>query len=102
MAAPILRHYQNLMPAGNSTLFTVPTARALVISKILIAATGTSTTSTITLTAAGNWLITNLNLTQGQVYTETGVVMTAGEALVATTSASNIYALHVFGEEVDN
>jgi hypothetical protein len=100
MAAATLRHYSaSLTTTGATTLVTVPSARALVISKVLVAAAGAST---ITLTAGGQSILTAFPLTAAQVYTENGIVLLATETLVATAGTASQLVVHVFGEEVDN
>jgi hypothetical protein len=100
MAAATLRHYSAaLTNTSATTLVTVPASRALVISKIVVAASGAAT---VTLTVGGQDIATALPLTAGQVYTETGLVALAAETVTATASAGNTLIVHVFGEEVDN
>lgn len=100
MAASTLRHYSaTLSTTSATTVLTVPTARALVIGKITVAA---SATATITLTIGGSAIATALSLSAGQVYTETGVIALATETVVATASVASALVVNVFGEEVDN
>src|SRR5689334_20085540 len=96
MAAPILRHYKARGSATGGTAVdvtgAVPAGRALVVSKIIVecdssaggvtslhAGTGTTTAE----------LIAYLLLQANQVYTETGIVLLAGESLRVTSSVSN-------------
>lgn len=105
MAAAILRHYNSTPSAtGTTTLVTVPTSRALVISKVLVASNGNAISSSImSLTAGGGPIISNLAMTAaGQVYTETGLVLLATETLTININTASAFTCHVFGEEVDN
>lgn len=101
MATPTLRHYSSSLTttAATTVVSAVPTARALVISKICVAASGTST---ITLTIGGQPIASTFSLTAGQVYTETGLVALATETVVATAGTASALVVSVFGEEVDN
>jgi hypothetical protein len=100
MAASALRHYSLALSAtGITTVCTVPSARALVVGKILVAATGAST---ISLYVNGNLICANLPLSNGQIYTETNLVALAGETIQANASIAGLLSVHVFGEEVDN
>lgn len=100
MAAALLRHYSNFISSTSvATLFTIPTSRALAISKVLVSASGSSN---VTLLLGTNYLCVNLALTAGQVYTETGLVGIAAETFQYQASTSNVLTIHVFGEEVDN
>lgn len=104
MATPLLRNTGGSLTTSSSATIvgSVPTARALVISKIVV----TSNIATnITITAAG-WTIANLlPLAANQIYTETGLVLQAGASLSVTSSAAssaNPTYVAVYGEEVDN
>lgn len=111
MSASSLKHYAATNPASANTVFdamgaAVPATRALVVSKIVVVSAvaqtvalylGSSATSTTVIAWA-------LSLSAGQVYTETGLVVLAGERIYAQTNnavATNL-VVAVFGEEVDN
>jgi hypothetical protein len=98
MAASTLRRYSSVLPITSTTLVTVPTARALVVSKILISSAGTATVTVL----VGGANILTLPMTSGQVYTETALVVLAGETITATASLAATITLSVYGEEVDN
>jgi hypothetical protein len=101
MAAAALRHYTASLSTTSATTVVpaVATARALVIGKILIAATGTST---IAVTVGGVPIISGMSLNAGQVYTETGLLLCATETLTCTAGTASMIAVSVYGEEVDN
>lgn len=114
MAAPSsLKHY-GLSHAGGSAWSNasggaaVAAGRALVVSKVTVANTSTSTAYTVSLSvgAAGSGaagLIAQVSIPPNSVYTETGVVVLAGESLFAMTAApTDAIRVNVFGEEVDN
>lgn len=102
MPAPILRRYATT-PANTAatTAVTVPAARALVISKITCANVS-ATAASITVTIGGAGIVAGLSLAPGQVYTETGLVALAGEAVACTTTVASAISFMVHGEEVDN
>ncbi len=99
MAAVLLRRNSASLTTTSATsiVSAVPSLRALVISKIIVAASGTST---LTLTAGGTVIANALPMTAGQVYTETGLVLVAGETLTATAGTANFLTVSMFGEEV--
>jgi hypothetical protein len=114
MAAPSLKHYRMVNAAGanslNDVTGAVPAARALVVSKISFANLagvsqnisfyiGTSATH-----VPADIVVNTLPLGPGQQYTETNLVVLAGERLYFKTdaAATNSIAVSVFGEEVDN
>lgn len=101
MAVPLLRRSSVALTTTGATIVVsaVPAARALVIGKVIVAASGSST---LTLTAGGTDIITALPMTAGQVYTEAGVVLAASETLTATAGTANVLTVSAFGEEVDN
>lgn len=101
MAAATLRRFGvPLTTTGATTIVSaVATARALVVSKIVVAASGSST---VTLTVGGQPIASAFTLTAGQVYTETGLVVLATETITATAGTANTLVVSVFGEEVDN
>ncbi len=98
MASALRRYSATLSTTTATTLVTVPAAKALV-AKILVAATGSST---VTLTVGGAVIMSNMPLSAGQVYSETGLVAVAAETIVATAGTANVLTVSVFGEEVDN
>ncbi len=98
MASALRRYSATLSTTTATTLVTVPAAKALV-AKVVVASSGTSA---ITLTAGGSVILTGLTLSPGQVYSETGVVVVAGETITATAGTANVLSVSVFGEEVDN
>ncbi len=101
MAAAILRRYSAALTttAPITIVSAVPTARVLVIGKILVAAGGAST---ITLTVGGANIATNFALSAGQVYSETGLVLLATETITATAGTASQLVVSVYGEETDN
>lgn len=101
MAAVLLRRSSVSLTTTSATtvVSAVPASRALVISKILIAASGSST---ITITVGGSPIVSGLALTAGQVYTETGLVLLTTETITATAGTASVLVVSVFGEEVDN
>lgn len=100
MPAPLLRRYASSLTTTSpfTVVAAVASARALV-GKILVAASGSST---ITLTVGGTNVVTALAMSAGQVYTETGLVVLAGETVTATAGTASQLVVTVFGEEVDN
>lgn len=105
MPAPALRHYQLQLSNGVQTLVgAVPAGRALVISKIIVTSlSGTAITFGLQVGAnnTNSWIAQNVPLNSGEVWTETGIVMLAGEVILLTGSAAT-GTVSVFGEEVDN
>jgi S-adenosylmethionine synthetase len=100
MANPLLRHTGGSLTTSNATYVnTVTTGRAFVISKLTIAA---SAACTVTVQLGSYNICTTLPLSAGQVWSESGLVLIAGETLGATCSVSSAAMLSVFGEEVDN
>lgn len=106
MAAPILRHYVlGTMAAATATdVFpVVPAGRALVVSKAVVACALTSGTVSFDLRTAGDhFLIRGLVLSPGEAYTETGLVLPAGDNLRVWVGVADGVDVHVFGQEVDN
>lgn len=104
MANPLLRRY-NVSPTAantNTTLVAaVPAGRALAISKIVASAYGAAS-GHITISVAGAGIANALPLVQTEVYTESGLVLQAGETIIVQSSAANAVMFSVFGEEVDN
>lgn len=100
MASTLRRNSVALTTTGATTVVSaVPSSRALVVSRVLVAASGSST---VTLTVGGTNIVTALSMTAGQVYTETGLVVLAGETITATAGTASQLVVSVFGEEVDN
>lgn len=109
MPAPLLRHY-NAIIIGNTGSFTGPTfvtpaARALVVSKITVINNQSAALTFSLMVGATNgtfaYLIAaNFPLNPGEIYTETGVVVLAGEGFSILTSRD--LSINVFGEESDN
>lgn len=115
MPAPILRHYRWLNAAAAGTWeqvggFTVPANRALVISKIIVVnvhTTAIATNAAISQGAApatgAEYIFRSISIAVGEVYTETGLVMVAGEQLYSFQNVGGgVVAYNVFGQEVDN
>lgn len=104
MPAPVLRRYaQNLYVANTETTVVpaVPAARALVVSKIVVVnAAGAAVT--FRLVVGGFFVAADMALGFGEVYTESGLVVLAGDLVRAQCSAANGMHVQVFGEEVDN
>lgn len=101
MPVATLRHYSVALTTTGSTsvVSAVATARALAISKITVAASGSST---ITVVVGGQPIVSGLSLTAGQVYTETGLVLLTTETVTVTAGTPNVLVVSVFGEEIDN
>lgn len=109
MANPLLRHYQTATFGAGSNVNVsgvVGANRALAVSKITVAnLAGASVTFTLHVGAAASsatQIGTSITLAAGQVYTETGLVVLAGESIFASTTTTNGIAVNVFGEEIDN
>lgn len=109
MPAPILRHYKVASGAANTAFNVtgvVPPNRALVVSKV-IAASGTSASQNISLFAGVDTTAVNAiaypTLAGAEIYTESAIVLLAGESLFAMTSGTATQLIvSVFGQEVDN
>lgn len=104
MPAPILRHVSNLpgtVVTDVTLLAAVPTARAVVVSKLLVA-NYSSSASSFHLFVGGQGVAFSIPLAPGEVYTETGLVVLAGETVVVRQLTASTLAFHLFGEEVDN
>lgn len=106
MAARTLKKFQlSAMSAGTNTdiMAVVPAGRAFVISKLIVTnQTGGSITATVTVNGSGAPIIYTLPLSAGENYAESGIVLVAGDKMIANISVLNGAAIHVFGEEVDN
>jgi hypothetical protein len=107
MAAPVLRHYTAVSNATANTfdtVLTVPANRALVISKIVVVNNlgSGSTTFNVRAGGVGKSVTGVVTLPFGQTYTETGIVLVAGEILDHSSGNASGTVIHVFGEEVDN
>lgn len=109
MALPVLRRYSLATVAVNTGTLVgslTPANKALVVSKVIVATAPQATVlfhmSIGTTWAASTNIAVNVNLPSGSTYTETGLVIPAGEGLwVYTTTANGIF-VNLFGEEVDN
>lgn len=112
MAAPVLKHVRVQTSAtANTIVYTaaVPAGRAWVISKLAFG-WASSAVGTFTLyygsTGDGTTILNGQTpLSQGQVWTETGIVLEAGEKIGISVNVSNaggVGMLHLFLEEVDN
>lgn len=112
MPVPILRRYgTSTIPAAVTTAVTpvVPAARALVISKLIINNLGSVGIVNFALYAgpSGNNAETiaySIPFSPGDIYTESGLVLLAGEAIriYVFGTVANILSVVVHGEEVDN
>lgn len=110
MAASVLRHYRgqaNATPgAASGVCGPIPAGRALVISKITVANTSSTTAATVTIYVGSNtatdYIAVNVSVAAGQVYTETGLVALAGEYVGFTSNVASNLVVNLFGEEVDN
>lgn len=111
MAAPILRHYNASNPTTANTVFqvapAVPAGRSLVVSKVVASTLSSGTAQELTLYAGATSAIESIfayTLLGGyEVYTESGLVLVAGQLLFARSSiAGATMSVHVFGQEVDN
>lgn len=115
MAAPKLVHYTSTSHATANTAAgaaPVPAAgRALVIAKItvVVGAGGTPTPVTFSLgvgsgsnTDPSFHIANGVTLAAGEVYTESGIILVAGDLLFSLASVSSGIRINVFGEEVDN
>lgn len=112
MAASALRHYtatatgSTILTPINST--TIPTARALVIGKIIISSANTATYGAYTAPSGGGaafYFMPLQSMAAGAIYSETGLVLTTGEALIVAVTALGTGGsvwVQIFGEEVDN
>lgn len=99
---PVLRYYR-LIPGTTAQLEVVPAppaGRALVISKIVVAAFGA--TGRFWLRVGGAGIAEAIPILPGEVYTETGIVLTAGQNLGTQVETASGCVVSVFGEEVDN
>lgn len=104
MPAPILRRYAAGPTVANTdtTLVpAVPAARALVVSKVVVSNYSAVTVKFI-LFVAGAGIASGVTLAPGDNYTESGLVVLAGETMVVRSSHGEAIICSVFGEEVDN
>ena len=101
MPANTLRRYSAALTTTGATTIVpaVAASRALVISKICVAASGTST---ITLTVGGAVVAAAVPMTANAVYVETGLVVLASETVTATAGTASMLTVSIYGEEVDN
>jgi hypothetical protein len=101
MPAPTLRRYsRTLATTGTETVVAaVPAARALVVGKVTAT---TTAAATFRLSVGGALVAADFALNPGEVYAETGLVLTAGETITASASVASVLTITVHGEEVDN
>lgn len=100
MANPTIRRYGTSISTSNSTLVnSVPTGRALVISKLLIVG---QATCNVTIYFGGFPICNALPLASGQVWSESGLTLLQNETITGMSTATNTAYLLVFGEEIDN
>lgn len=79
--------------------------RALVAKVVVVNTTAAAVTFSLGIAAAvgnGGKFADSITLNPGEVYTETGLVVAAGEQLNAWSSVANAIGVTVTGEEVDN
>jgi hypothetical protein len=104
MANPLLRRVAVAAFTANTdttVVSAVPAARALVISKIVVANTSGGSL-TFRVLVGGAAIAYDIPLAAAQVYTETGLVAATGETVQARSSILNGITVTVCGEEVDN
>lgn len=106
MAAPKLRRYAALTGGAANTIEgvtpVVGAGRALVVGKVTVAnAAGVALTFTLRI-GAGNSVALSVALNPGEVYTETNLVILAGERLEHSCSVAGGIVTHVYGQEVDD
>jgi hypothetical protein len=108
---PVLKKYSGVSGAqfAHTAITAItPASRALVISKlVVVVATGSSASFHLSIGATGggnNYIATNLAITNAQNYTETGLIVPAGEYLwlAGASTGTGVVSCVVFGEEVDN
>jgi hypothetical protein len=100
MPNPLLRHTGGNLTTSQATYVnTVTVGRALVISKLTVAANAACSVSVY---CAGYPILNALPMTAGQVWSESGLVVVAGESLTAVTTVASSAYINIFGEEVDN
>lgn len=111
MPAPKLRHDKEIAGTANTATPVLPAviaaARALVVSKLTVSPQiNASMTFSIQITSNGNFTSTfiarDVPLAFGETYTESGLVVAAGETVFVYCSVANGVSVNVFGEEVDN
>ena len=104
MAAATLRRYSGGIFAAN-TLTTVvpaiPAGRALVIGKIIVANVS-GAQLTFGIAVGGVFVASAISLAPSEVYTESGLVMVAGDNAQVTVTIANGVVASFYGEEVDN
>ena len=112
MPAPILKHFRvGISTAATWTNIMGPVAanRCLVVSKLTVTSTNSAGTFSIAVTTTapptappfGDYLVLNWPANIGESYTETGLVIPAGEYLVVSSSVTGL-AISAFCQEVDN
>jgi len=112
MPAPILKHFRVGTSAANTwtnVMGPVAANRCLVISKLTITQTNVNGTFSIAVTTTApptapgfaDYLVLSCPINIGEQYTETGLVVPAGEYLAISASTSGL-AVGVFCQEVDN
>lgn len=109
MAAPTLKHYSAQTGAINTFVTVVPlvpAGRSLVVSKVAIVAVASGAQFSMTVgpdQGTTRFIVFGMPLATGEQYTETGLVVLAGESLaVAGLGAADAFRINVFGQEVDN
>lgn len=109
MAAPKLQRYA-FSPTAATTWqavhAAVPAARALVVSRLTVAALqSTRVYVAIAATAGGgdaDRVMQDVALAAGEVYTESGLVIPAGQFVSVYATVITGLGVGVFGQEVDN
>lgn len=110
-ANAVPRHYAVKLSttAANTAVnaLTVPANRALIISKVLVTNFGGTIGGLLIDVFAGSvaqeyYILASYSINNGETYTETGLVLLAGETCqIRCTTANAGINMQVFGEEVD-
>lgn len=103
-AAPVLKRYvKNTLVVGNvNPLVTaVPAGRALVVSKVSV--TGVAAISKFGLLLNNTaWIVYDMPLARGEQWTESGLVLVAGDTINIGIDVVDGVQVTLFGQEVDN
>jgi hypothetical protein len=98
MASTLRRYTAGVTTTAATVVPAVAAARALVVGKVIVAS---AAGVTFNITAGGVLVAAAVAVPAGGVYSETSLVLLAGDTLtvIATTGSGTI---SVYGEEVDN
>lgn len=107
MAARSLKHYTYAQVASGTwqAVGTAPAAGRALVGKVIVTVNAAATINLAVsagVPVAADLIAASIVLNLGEVYTETGVVILAGEQVRIFAGVANAVNVTVIGEEVDN